>query len=90
MTGQEIGMEKFFKVREKSGKWKVLDAKSGKIGIMLAERFHVTVISSHAEGQKDGCSVGTCIFGWKIKENSGKKPGNLIKILMYVALNAKD
>ena len=57
-------MEKFFKVREKSGKWKVLDAKSGKIGIMLAERFHVTVISSHAQGQKDGCSVGLKLLSY--------------------------
>ena len=31
---------------------------------MLAERFHVTVISSHAQGQKDGCSVGLKLLSY--------------------------
>ena len=51
---RKLAWKKFFKVREKSGNYKVLDAKSGKFGIMLEERFHVTMNSSHTQSQKDG------------------------------------
>ena len=50
LQGQGKAREFYFE----SGKKKCFEVKSGKIGIK-EQRFQVTMISSHTQGQKDGC-----------------------------------